>query len=140
MGLDRLELLAAELARLEQDRVRDSDLADVVKWGCASEQLDLPVGQAEPDREQRAGAADPPRVLLGSVVAELGCNLAASGNLTVNLTGDLALIGGNGIGSSYAQIGNGGGSSVLGADAFAALISRHAGQPLTQRKRGRPSP
>ena len=28
----------------------------------------------------------------------------------------------------------------LGAEAFAALISRHAGQPLTQRKRGRPSP
>jgi hypothetical protein len=57
VGLDLLELLVSEPARLQQDRVRNPDLADVVERGGAPDQLDLLVGQAEPEREQRTSCS-----------------------------------------------------------------------------------
>src|ERR1039458_1983734 len=55
LGADRrvrlhlLELPVTELARLEQDRVGNSDLADVVQRRGAPDQLNLLVGQPEPE-------------------------------------------------------------------------------------------
>jgi hypothetical protein len=78
LGSDRrvrlhlLELPVAELARLEQDRVGNSDLADVVQRRGAPDQLNLLVGQPEPECEQRARAPEPPGVLLRIVVTVLG--------------------------------------------------------------------
>ena len=64
VGLDDLELLVGQLAGLEQDRVRDRDLADVVQRRGAVDQRHLAVGQAQPAREPGGERADALGVLV----------------------------------------------------------------------------
>src|SRR3954447_19404776 len=67
--LDDLELLVGQLAGLEQDRVRDRDLADVVQRRRAADPPDLAVAHPQPAREPRREMADALGVLVGVVVA-----------------------------------------------------------------------
>ena len=69
--LHQLELLGGQLAQLQQDRIRNADLADVVQRRRAADQRHLRVGQSDLPREQRRHLADPLGVLPGVVVAEL---------------------------------------------------------------------
>src|SRR5207342_3088618 len=71
VGLDDIELLAAQRPRLEQDRIRDPDLADVMQERRLTNQLHLVSGEAELERESRRGVRDPVRVGLRVVVAIL---------------------------------------------------------------------
>ena len=71
VGLDDLELLRRELARLEQDRVGNPDLADVVQGGRALDHLDQLLVQAQHSREQVRGVRDALGVPVGVVVAVL---------------------------------------------------------------------
>src|ERR1700694_2868777 len=72
MRLDRRELLLGQSRGLEQDPVRNPDLADVVQRRRALDHLHL--RSAKPNRigQQTTRTTDPPRVLLRSVVAKFG--------------------------------------------------------------------
>ncbi len=72
VGLDEAELVGRELAELQQDRIRDADLPDVVQGGRAADELHLGLRQAELFGEQGGHLAHPVRMLAGVVVAELG--------------------------------------------------------------------
>ena len=71
MGLDDLVLLLGEPAGLEQDRVRDRDLAEVVQRRGLAHQPHHPVPEPGAAGEQRRQVADPLRVLVRVVVAVL---------------------------------------------------------------------
>jgi hypothetical protein len=70
--LDDLVLLLRELPGLEEDGVRDRDLAEVVQRRRLAHQPDRPVVQAEVAAELRGEVPDALGVLLGVVVAVLG--------------------------------------------------------------------
>ena len=75
----RLELLGAEAAGLKQDRVRDSELADVVKRRRLPHQDDVTLGKTEQVGQRGCGASDPFRVLERIVISVLGCARERSG-------------------------------------------------------------
>ena len=70
--LDDLELLVGQLAGLEQDRVRDRDLADVVQRRGPVDQRHLAVGQVQAAGQARGERADALGVLVRVVVAVTG--------------------------------------------------------------------
>ena len=70
--LDDLELLVGEPVGLEQDRVRDRDLAQVVQRRGAADQVDLVVGQPHPPAQAGGHRAHALGVLPRVVVAVLG--------------------------------------------------------------------
>jgi hypothetical protein len=72
VGLDDLELLVGEPARLEQDRVRDRDLADVVQRRRLAHEAHHVVADPDPGGQQRREVPDALRVLVRVVVAVLG--------------------------------------------------------------------
>ncbi len=69
--LDERELCFGELPELQQDRVGDSDLADVVQGRRTTDQGHCCVGQPDLPRDQGGHAAHAFRVLSRVVVAEL---------------------------------------------------------------------
>src|SRR4051812_8661274 len=69
VGLHDLPLLAVELARLEEDAVRDADLADVVEGGRVTQELGLGDAPADRGREPLAEPAHALDVLAGVAVA-----------------------------------------------------------------------
>ena len=70
--LDVLELVGGEPAGLEQHRVGDPDLADVVEERGLADERDVVVGKPEGGRDLRGGLADAAGVLLGFVVVVFG--------------------------------------------------------------------
>ena len=70
--LDDLELLLGQPAGLEQDRVRDRDLADVVQRRGVADEVHHPVAEAQPARQHGREVADALGVLARVVVAVLG--------------------------------------------------------------------
>ena len=72
VGLDDLELGRGEPPGLEQDRVRDGDLADVVQRRGVADVGDGELGEPEPLAEARRERRDALRVLARVVVAVLG--------------------------------------------------------------------
>ena len=72
MGLHLLPLLGGEPAQLQQDRVRDGELADVVQRCRLPELLHLACGEPELLAEEDSCPADPLCVLERLVVAVLG--------------------------------------------------------------------
>src|ERR1019366_10123326 len=56
--LHHLELVGRQLARLQEDRVRDADLADVVERRSAADQLDILRRKVERRGDQRSAATD----------------------------------------------------------------------------------
>jgi hypothetical protein len=70
--LDLLELLVGEPAALEQERVGDADLAEVVQRGGAADEVALAGGQVELGGDEPGQPADPAGVLTRVVVAQLG--------------------------------------------------------------------
>src|SRR5207245_792806 len=65
-------LLGVELSRLEQDRVGDSDLADVVDDAAAIKRLLLPWRKAHPRPDPPRRLTDPLRMSLGVGVPRFG--------------------------------------------------------------------
>src|SRR5205823_2705476 len=66
MGLHLAPFVGSEPSGFQQDAIRDRDLADVVQGRREAEKLAALLLEADPDREQRAVAADaldvPPRL------------------------------------------------------------------------------
>ena len=71
MGLDDLALFGGERARLEQDRVGDRELADVMQGSGPAHASDRLGRKSQPGGEQRRRVADALRVLVGVVIAVL---------------------------------------------------------------------
>src|SRR5207248_2953928 len=67
--LDPRTLEAGQRAGLEQDRVRDADLADVVEWRGPPDQLDIRTVEPQSRGQLGARVADSPGMLLGGIVA-----------------------------------------------------------------------
>ena len=85
MRLDDVELLATQRAGLEQDRIGDADLADVVQECRLTDQLHrLPV-EAELEGDAGSHVRDPVRVGLRVVVAILGGERESRQRLVVGI-------------------------------------------------------
>jgi hypothetical protein len=83
MRLDDVELARRERRRLQEDRVGDADLADVVEGRGALDRPRVRLGQAERAREEAGEPADATGVLAGVVVAVLGGTREALDDLEV---------------------------------------------------------
>ncbi len=70
--LDVLELVGSELAGLEEHRVGDPDLADVVEERGLADERDVVFGKPECRRDLSGGLTDASGVLLGLVVVVVG--------------------------------------------------------------------
>src|SRR6266702_2737908 len=73
MRLDNLELLGSEAVRLEQDGIRNTDLADIVHRACPSNGVDELIGHAKCPCDYTCIKTDPADVHAGILVTHLGC-------------------------------------------------------------------
>jgi hypothetical protein len=106
------ELVGGQAAGLEQDAIRDGDLADVVQRSGLAQQRELALGHAERRADAHGQLGDARRVLAGVVVAVLGREREALDDLQLGVLHEQAsvLVGerlGRGVRAARAQVEDG---------------------------------